>query len=221
MDQMLNDVSSVVSPEMQAQQQMAEQEKLLRQSEVNEIAGKVRQEAYEKGRREAEAQLAQMKATSALSEEQVRQIVMEQTQKAQQEAARLAMAQQVVGSFASKMQAGSAEYQDFEEKVSTLPLAKMPEIVQLANSVDNTADVMYEIASKPYKAGNLLNLARNMPELALVEMQNLSASIKKNKQAAQTIQTPEPLGQMKPSSIPAESGVSGVSNLRKQDWLRR
>ncbi len=212
MNEMVNNVPDVLSPEMQAQQQQTEQEKLLRQSEVNEIVGRVRQE---------ETQMAQMQSSHGLSEEQVRQIVMEQTQRAQEDAARTAMARQVLGSFANKMQAGVDSYEDFEQKVGTLPLSKMTEIIQMADGVDNTADVMYEIASKPYKVGNLLTLARTMPELAMIEMQNLSSSIKKNKQAQQAIQTPEPLAQMKPSNVPADNGNMSVSNLRNQSWLRR
>lgn len=221
MNEMVNNVPDFVSPEAQAQQQQAEQEKLLKQSEVNEIVGRVRQEASEKARREAEAQMAQMQAAGGLSEEQVRQIVMDQTLKAQQEAARQAYGQQIIGNFVSKMQAGESQYDDFRQKVETLPLEKMPEIIQMAATLDNTADVMYEIASKPYKAGNLLNLARTIPELAMVEMQNLSASIKKNKEAQSSIQTPEPLAQMKPTSVPVDNGTMSVANLRNQKWARR
>ena len=201
--------------------EMAQQEKMLRQSEVNEIAGKVRQEAYEKGKREAESQLAQNQAQGALTEDQIRQIVMDQAQRAQQEQMQMQQARQIIGDFSSKMAAGADAYPDFDQKVSALDLPKIPEIIQLANSVDNTADVMYELASKPYKVGNLISLARTAPHLAHQEAQRLSASIKANQQAQQSIQTPEPVSQVKPTSAPAENGAMDVKSLRGQKWLRR
>ena len=202
-------------------QQMAEQEKLLSQSEVNTIAGKVRQEAYEKGKKEAESSMAQNRAQGSLTEEQVRQIVMDQTQRAQQEQMQMQQARQIIGDFSSKMAAGADAYPDFEQKVGALDLPKIPEIIQLANSVDNTADVMYELASKPYKVGNLITLARTAPHLAHQEAQRLSASIKANQQAQQNIQTPEPVSQVKPTSAPAENGAMDIKSLRGQKWLRR
>lgn len=209
-----NNESGLVTPEVQ------EQEKLLTQSEVNEIAGKARQAGYERGVRESGSQ-AQNIAQGALTEEQVRKMIEEQTLKVQQEAARNAYAQQLIGDFSNKMQTGSSQYEDFEQKVSALELHKIPEIIQLATGVDNTVDVMYELANKPYKVGNLLNLARTAPHLAGAEMNRLSNSIKENKKAAQAIQTPEPISQMKPTSGTADQGTMSVSSLRRQPWLKR
>lgn len=208
----------------QAQQPMSQapQEKMLPQSEVNEIVGRVRAEAT--ARAQAQMQQATTAQPGSLTEEQVRELIAQQTQSIQAEQARMAMAERVVGEFAGKMDLGKESYEDFEDTVKQIDLSTIPEIVQLANSVGNTHDVMYDLAKNPYKIGNLLTLAKASPHLARAEINRLSQSIVANKSAvAQASGAKEPLSQMKASAnISADaSKPMTVKDFKSMSWLKR
>lgn len=213
-------------PEMAQAQQTAhpmQQEKMLTQDEVNKLVGRVRHDGYEKGRRDAQAELqgSQM-SNPQITEDKLREMMREEAARVQEEQIRQAMAQQLIGEFAAKMAAGKDKYEDFEHKVAALDLAKIPEIIQLANGTDNAADVMYELANKPYKIGNILGLYARAPHLAIAEMNNLASSIKSNQQAAQQAATPpEPMSQFKPSIAAGDNGKLSVRDFRKASYLRR
>lgn len=218
------------SPEMEQMAAIeAAQEKMLRQSEVNELAGRIRSEAYEKGRQQAmseyqkqqESVSAQQRAQGALSEEEVRRIVQEQAIQFQQQQAQQMMAEKIVGDFIGKMNEGPSKYEDFEDVVKDIELSKNADLVQLANSVPNTADVMYDIAKHPNKLANLKMLLQHSPALAIKEIQHLSNSIVKNEKSKdQYAGIKEPLSKLKPSAGTVDSGNLSVADLRSQDWLR-
>lgn len=219
-------------PEIPAFQQSAEQkgvvsqtpaEKLLSQNEVNDIVGKVRHAGYEKGRKDAMAETKDSAMSNPqLTEDQIRQMMREEASKVQEEQFRQQAAHHILSEFSTKMSSGKERYPDFEEKVAGLDLAKIPQIIQLANATDNTADVMYELANKPYKVGNILSLLNSAPHLAIAEMQNLSNSIKTNQKAAQTVSSArEPLSSFRPSNAGIDNGVKSVGDFRKMPWLMR
>lgn len=223
----------VEQQEMVAQETVAPQEKMLPQSEVNDLAGKIRAEAYEKGRQQAmQAQMqaapaqenfaAQQVAQGSMSEDQVKAMIQEQTLEFQQKQAQRMMAEKIVGEFSTKMQGGAEKYEDFEATVKELDLRTIPEIVQLANSVSNTDDVMYDLGKNPYKIANLKVLAQTSPHLARAEMNRLSQSIVSNGKAKdQVAGVKEPLSQMKPSTGTVDTGEMSVSDFRNASWLRR
>jgi len=200
-------------------------EKMLRQSEVNDIIGSVKKEAYEKGKREAASQPMQQPVqqheqtiggVSQLSDEKIRQLINEESQKK----TNYDTAQRIAQEFTQKMMAAKDKYPDFESTVTKLNLPQIPHIVNWANSLDNTADVMYEIAKYPAKFASIMTLAYTSPHLAVEEMQRLSNSIKQN-EAAVKQQTPaEPLSQVKPSTTGADNGSMSITDYRKQSWLR-
>jgi hypothetical protein len=208
-----------------AQQSMAmAQEKMLPQSEVNELAGRIRAEAYEKAKRELQSANpvgAQQVAQGAMSEEQIRRLIDEQTTKIQQQHLMAKDAERIVSEFATKMDLGKEVYEDFDDSVRELDLRAIPEIVQLANSVGNTAEVMYDLAKNPYKIANLKVLAQTSPHLAKKEMQRLSASIDSNKAAASQVNTRTPVSQMKPSTGLADSGPGmSLKDFKRAHWAR-
>jgi hypothetical protein len=217
-------LSAAAQPEMAAvQSPMAPAEKMLPQSEVDKLAGRIRAEAYEKGLNAgSNNSAAQQMAQGALSEDQVRKMIQEQTLKVQQEQAQQMMAERIVGEFAGKMEAGPGKYEDFDNVVQQLDLRTIPEIVQLANSVQNTDEVMYDLGKNPYKIAQLKILAQTSPHLARAEMNRLSQSIISNKTAqAQVSGIKEPLSQIKPSTGSVDSGTPSVKDLRGASWLRR
>lgn len=203
--------------------QAAPAEKMIPQSEVNALVGRIRQEAHNKGFQEARAEVSQQPAQqfNGLTKEDINQMIIEQTKASQLQQAREIRAQQIVDDFRNKMVAGIEKYPDFKEKVEALDLPKIPEIVHLAGSADNTADIMYELANNPHKIASLLTLARQAPHLSHIEMQKLSSSIKSNQKAAESIQPKEPLSQIKPSSAPSDKGPMTVADFRRAKWAQR
>jgi len=200
------------------------QEKLLKQSEVNEIVGFVRKEAAERARREALAELQKTQTVNNdrdlnsvdLNDDRIRKIISEENERA----ANQAVANKIAMEFTQKMISAKNKYPDFEEVVTQLDLPNVPEIVHWTNSLDNTADVMYDIAKNPSKFANVLMLAQRAPHLAQAELQRLSSSIKKNQEAQAQAQPKEPLSQINPSSAGMDNGKMSLSDLKKAPWLR-
>lgn len=211
----------------------AVEEKVLKQSEVNRIVGGAKVEAYEKGKREALAELERERASQQSYESQtksqnitanadeLRRLIAEEAEaRANQQ-----RAQQVAEQFISKMQLGMQKHQDFEEVVTKLDIPNLPpQLIAWANSMDNTADVMYEIGKNPGKFANLLTLSITSPRLAYDEFIRLSDSIKRNEEAAKKAANSnanEPLDQVKHSTTGTDNGSPrSVSDFRKQPWLR-
>lgn len=231
-------VDSASTPALSPESSVS-QEKMLRQSEVNELAGRIRSEAFEKGRAQAEQEMmmrasmqepakssepvsAQQVAQGALSEDQVKMMIEAEARKFQEEQAQKMMAEKIVGEFSSKMESGPAKYDDFDETVQQLDLRSIPDIVQLANSVPNTEDIMYDLGKNPYKIGNLKVLAQTSPQLALAEINRLSKSIVSNESAKRQVENvKEPLSQMKPTTMAVDNGELSVKDLRNASWLKR
>lgn len=217
-----------------------EGEKLLKQSEVNDIVKSVKQKTEERTRANIlaesyataqsakennltkpngsnNAQVDRTLTGNELSEERVRQMVSEESQRISNES----IANQIANDFQQKIIAAKEKYPDIDEAVGQLNLASIPHLAVWANSLDNTADVIYEISKHPSKFANLLTLSQAAPHLAVMEMQKLSESIKKNQQATdQHKQANEPLDQIKPSTTGTDNGSMSVADFKKQSWLR-
>lgn len=204
--------------------QDAAQEKVLKQSEVNELVGRIKHEAYQKGLREAQAQQPQsmpqgqsMGGMPQLTEEQVRQMIADEAHKQSQVAA----AHNMLTSFAQKMQNGKSKYQDFDETVANLgDLRNIPHVIQLAEEAGNTEDVMYELGKNPGKVATLTTLSYVNPQLAKLEMKKLSDSIKKNQEAQNIPDVSEPLSQIKPSTVGTDNGSLSIRDLKRKSWAR-
>lgn len=208
-------------------------EGFLPQSKVNQIVGNARRDAYEKAKRDALAEYQRTSQQSTQSQDQsassmggMTQVTPERLEQMIQEAtdkrARESYASKVATDFIGKMEAGKSKYSDFEDTVNALNLPMAPEIVDWANGLDNTADVVYEIAKNPTKFTTILNLARGgFGQLAQRELQKLSESIKTNQQAADTAKSVnEPLTQIRTSTVGTDNGKMTVKDQRRQSWLR-
>lgn len=153
----------------------------------------------------------------------IRQIVADEVQRArdawlaeQEQQVHTAEASRIANDFMSKLQTGKDKYQDFDSIVGEIPYAKFPVSVQLATMVDNTADVMYELSKEPYKLAQLEQLAQVSPELAVKQMQKMSAAIKTN-EAATKMRTPnEPLQHLRPSTAGMDAGDWSVKAARNK-----
>jgi hypothetical protein len=206
------------------------QEKMLRQSEVNEIIGKVKHEAYSKGLAERPApvysapvqqqpQYAAQPGMNAagiaptISEEHLRKLIAEENAKSEY----AKNYERLVGSFIGKLEQGKNKYEDFEQVVAPLELPKMPVIWQAAETFDNPAAIVYALGKKPGKLAQLLNLAHS-PELVRREMKELSESLQQNESAKEEKAPNAPISRPKPSNVGMGNG--DASTLSAQDWKK-
>ncbi len=207
-------------------------EKMVPQSVVDNAIKAAKNHAYNKGIQDqlaaSQPQQSQMNMqpqvappvdTQAIIQKQVQDQLLA-LQQQQHHAATQQYAQQVISEFNRKMSMNSDKYPDLQQRVANLDLAKMPEIVELATKVDNTADVMHDLATNPMKIGNLLSVWQRNPKLAEEEIQRLSGSIKQNQDAQNTKSAPEPLDQIRTSPTSSDSGKMGISDFQNQPWLR-
>lgn len=195
-------------------------EKTIPQSVVDNVVKQAKHHAYEQGKKAAKEELAQQQAnppnSTPLSTEDVQSMIANHT--AQQ--ANEWQAQQIAQQFLGKLSLAKDKYPDFEETLSNLEVHKFPEVVQLANNFDNTADIMYELGKNPSKAVILKQLAQLNPKMGALEIQRLSDSIKQNQTAKQIPSAQPPLSQLTPSLTKTDNGPVTVSDYRNQAWLR-
>jgi len=184
--------------------------KTMHQSQIDAIVRDAHHRGYSKRDKEYAASQAQPTQFSGMTPEEVRKMVADESAKQIQDAQMRASADLVVNQFQQKMQAAASKYPDFAQQVGKLDLGKMVDLVQMTSSLDNTGDIMYDLAQNPYKIASLQQLAQMQPQLAYSELQKLSSSIKANQsQSAPDIKAP--LSQVNSSPI-------GISSDGLPDW---
>jgi hypothetical protein len=220
------------TPAPSSSQTAAQEEKLFRQSEVNDIVKRAKYGAVEDYKRVAaerpdyvkqkEADSYQTPPPSYLSPDDVRRMAAEESQRLRDEwvqsARQQAMeqdAQKIVSEFFNKLAPGFEKYQDYKEVTGDVNYGKFPNVVQLLNShIDNTSDVMYALAKDRIKMANLEFLSQHSPEDAIKAVKQLSQSMKDNELAAKTRFPKEPLSQMRPSNAGTDQGEPSVKDYR-------
>ena len=204
---------------------------------AQKIIARERQKAYEKGRRELMEELQaqqgdqqqqapqqqyqqqSMGGMPQMSQEDIQRQIQQQIPQALQDHVQQFQMQQTVDSFVNKMQAAEQKYPGLESKLNELDYndPKMLQLVQAANSLENTGEIMHELVNNPMKMGNLLTLAKDQPRLAMQALQSLSNSIKQNQVAIDENQSVnDPMSQLKSSpNAGADKGDMSVSDFRK------
>ena len=82
-----------------------------------------------------------------------------------------------------------------------------PNVVQLlAEYVDNSHDVIYELAKNRTKMYQLESTCAHNPQDAIYEIKRLSDSIKANESSSQMKHANSPLSQQRPSNTGTDSG---------------
>lgn len=225
----------------------AESERTFRQSEVNDLVGRAKAEAIERYKRDTSVashnyqpqqqpagyqqpyqpqyQTPQQQPQQPRSDDDVRRLAAEEAQRLRnewiQESHRSAQEQEgqrIASEFFTKLEASKANLPDFDKVMNDVDLRSIPYHVQLANMVDNTAEVMYEMAKNPSKIGQLQSLididirAGRHPKLALAEIKKLSQSIKDNAAGSKFQQPNDPLRPLPPSN--AGTGNQGALSVR-------
>lgn len=208
------------------------QEKMLRQSEVNEIVGRAKQEAANRAvenykrlmQQESPTQLRH-EPVSEINETRFRQMAAEEAQRLRdqwvsetQQRADEQAAQRIVKNFYDKIEAGKQKYDDFEKVTGDLELRRFPNTVQmLAEHLDNSHDVLYELSKNRGKLADIELKAREFPSEALYDLRKLADSIKKNEEVQSTRTSNAPLHQQRPSNIGTDSGsVLSMRDLKSK-----
>lgn len=222
-------------PVEQSQEGVADdmQTPLYNKIQMQDVVNREKQKAFERGKREAlmqleqqqQAPVAQQQQASqglggmapAITPEQIKQMIAEHAPQALQDQIAEHKNKMLVDSFVSKMQAAEAKYPGLEEQLNKLDYSTAAPIIQMANDMDNTGDIMKELIDNPMKMGNLLSLMYAQPALAHKAMADLSNSIKSNEAAkADAAQAKDPMSQIKSSpSAGMDNGNMSVKDFRK------
>lgn len=123
-----------------------------------------------------------------------------------------------INTFVQKMQVAEQKYPGLEAKLNKLDYEDpaLMRVVELANSMENTGEIMHEILNNTGKMATFLNLSRQ-PQMAQQAMMELSNSIKTNQEAvAAEKQARDPMNQLKPSSsVGSDNAEPSMHDLRK------
>lgn len=212
-------------------------EKSLTTSQVNDIVKREKARAAERARQEAEAihrdeleKLRLEKAgdapgidTSAIEERVYNKFMgdLKQHHEENERLAREAELKQVADQYYLKMGKGSQLFENFNEVMGDFEPAQFPNAVMLAAGMDNTPEIMYELANNPTKLQQIDSLAQKSPQLAKKELERLSQSINQNLQAKNNnVDAPAPLSRLKSSSVGADNGKMSLNDYKNAPWLR-
>ena len=173
-DLVVEQADSVESPEPPP-------EKMLTASQVNELVKRAKRKGEQKMQEQLEAtraELEQLKAQQGQQQEAqqpqmpqgidpaaLQQLVAEQiaqqaaeAQRKQAEAQLHEEVNQVAQQYHGKMAQGKTLYDDFEAVTADFNAAEFPQLVYLANELDNTAAVIYALRKNPGKLAQLATL---------------------------------------------------------------
>jgi hypothetical protein len=117
---------------------------------------------------------------------------------------------------------GKDRYSDFDEVMTDFEPTAFPQVALLAAHLENTPDVMYELAKNPNKLVQINTLAERSPKMAERMLKELSDSIIKNQEAVENTVLPKaPLSRLKSSTtVGADTGKMTVRDFKNQDWLK-
>ena len=128
---------------------------------------------------------------------------------------------QVADQYFGKMAQGKDMYEDFEAMTADFNPAEFPQLVFLANQMDNTPAIIYELRKNPGKLADLAVLVEKSPSMARNELSKLSESIKRNDEAKRNLQEPQnPLNRLKPSPVGTDNGEKTVRDFKGASFLR-
>lgn len=197
-----------------------QQEKVLPQHEVNALVGAAKLKGHERGYQQAMQELQQSQQSAGNPQQQpvnqpvqamasnpddIRRIAAEEFAKQQQVMMNHAIQQQqqaegmrIYNDLKSKFDQAKATNPGISFENTLKDFEQLPEILRVASKVDNSPDVIQHLKENPSKIANLRVLPENFADM---EIRKLSDSIKQNKQAAAAPKSPEPLSQIRPSSV--------------------
>jgi hypothetical protein len=216
--------------------------------QVSDVVKRERDRAYEKGRKEAMMQMQQQQDVAQtapqqqavqqqpmqqqglggmpqLSQEDVQRMIAEQAPQALQAQFQQLKQDHLINTFVGKMQVAEQKYPGLEAELNQLNYndPRMHAFIEMANSFDNTGEIMKEVIDNPHKLTAILADVRDQPYIAQKQMQSLSKSIKQNEDAkVQDSQARDPMSQLKSSSTASvDDSQMSVSDYQKMFKNRR
>ena len=211
-------------------------EKMVSQSQLNEIVKREKLKAAERARMDAEQNFRSQSESSRPNsdldiegfKESLKKDVYDQfmgdlehhQQKLQQEQQEKHL-KGIVDQYYLKMGKGSELFDDFNEIMGDFEPDKFPNTVLLAAQMDNAPEIMYELANNPSKLQEIEYLAERSKGLADKQLKKLSASITTNLDAKKNVQNaPNPLSRLKSSSVGADTGKMSMKDLKRSNYLK-
>jgi vacuolar-type H+-ATPase subunit I/STV1 len=164
----------------------------------------------------------------SIDAQQIQQQVMQLMQQKQQEEAQKRHDEQleqevnqVAQQYFGKMAQGKDMFEDFEAVTADFNPAEFPQLVFLANQLENTPAIIYELRKNPGKLADLAVLVEKSPNMARNELSKLSESIKRNDEAKRNLQEPQdPLNRLKPSPVGTDNGTKSVRDFKAASYLK-
>lgn len=180
------------------------------------------------GQMQEAPQQAQQGQAQGIDPQLIQQQVMQMLQQKQQEDERKAHDEalekevnQVAQQYFGKMAQGKDMFDDFEAITADFNPAEFPQLVFLANQMDNTPAIIYELRKNPGKLADLAVLIEKSPNMARSELTKLSESIKRNDEAKRTLQeAQDPLNRLKPSPTGTDNGTKNVRDFKAASYLK-
>lgn len=199
-----------------ARQQIEQLQAQQAQQQVQNVAQTGSQQPPQQGQQQGfDAQQMQQQVMQLLQQKQ-----QEEEQKRHQEQLEQEV-NQVAQQYFGKMAQGKEIFEDFEAVTADFNPAEFPQLVFLANQMDNTPAIIYELRKNPGKLADLAVLIEKSPNMARNELSKLSESIKRNDEAKRNLQeTQNPLTRMKPSPVGADNGTKNVRDFKGASYLR-
>lgn len=229
--------NSAQSYSQDAQGASEQAEKMLPQSQVDEIVKRAKSQAvsqYQKlhaeqpdyAQRKYGAQSQSTQAPASFDENNYRKIAAEEAQRMRDEIFQQAQskqqeeqAQRIVQNFYQKVNANKESYEDFDKVTGDLNYQSFPNTVQiLAEHVENAGDLLYEFGKDRMKLAQLELLANMSPNDAIAQAQRLSQAVKERKSAQDhAAQSPkEPLSKLPPNVNGGASNTMDWGELSRQ-----
>jgi hypothetical protein len=157
-------------------------------------------------------------------QQQVMQLMQQQQQESEQKRHQEQIEQevnQVAQQYFGKMAQGKDLFDDFEAMTADFNPSEFPQLVFLANQMDNTPAIIYELRKNPGKLADLAVLVEKSPTMARSELTKLSESIKRNDEAKRGVQeAQDPLSRLKPSPTGTDNGTKSVRDYKQASFLK-
>jgi len=222
------EINSTTSDSPVSQQQVqAPAEKMLTQSEVNELVRGAKVDGYKKAVSEYQAKQPEMPQQHVqqtqqnayqgqeqyanekqLTPEQVKEIAAQQWASEQHKAYMDNVASKLANDFSNTR----TRYADFD---TVMGKYKYPdEILVAASQLPNAGDVIYELGKNPGKLA-ILKASRDDFNLLSDELGRLSQSLKQNEEAKSQSLPRDPLSQVQASNVGTDNGSRSIKDFKK------
>lgn len=213
---------------------------LLTPERATELIRREKEAAYRKAQREFQAELDRLKTgqtqnlgsmqtSEPLNKDELFKEFRSQLEKefeASQEQLKQQEYEKFVGdqarTYLDKMAKSAEIADDFKEMTARFKPEAFQEVFYLANSFENTPQIVYDLMKNPTKLTHIDYLAKRDPDLARSELEALSKSIQFNEAALKNnVATEPPLSRIQPSiSAGKDAGEMGLQDLKNAPWLR-